>query len=136
MSIYNPGGIFDKEPVAIKAAVIAVVAAVIITWPDVSLSGESVAAWGIAAELVLGLFVRSKSTSNASAQVMVEQAAAEAEVRVKSEVDEYLTVAAADQVAEAANASHDRYSSALSAAEGEIRSLQAQLADEGGGEAG
>lgn len=127
MSIYNPGGIFDKEPVAIKAAVIAVAAAVVITWPSVNLSGEAVAAWGIALELVLGLFVRAKSTSNMTAQVMVEQVAAETEVRVKSEVDAYLAAVAEEEAVAEASEVHDRYASALEAAETEIRGLKAQL---------
>jgi hypothetical protein len=127
MSIYNPGGILDKEPVAIKAALVAVAAAVVITVPDLNLSGEAVAAWGIAAELVLGLFVRSKSTPNVTAEVMVEQVAAETEVRVKSEVDAYLTAVSADRDAAEADQSHDRYAAALADAEAEIRSLRAQV---------
>lgn len=83
---YRPGNILDKEPTVIAAAIFAVVNFVVAagTWvieSDTLLSGNT------ALVLVLSLFVRSKSTSNSTATVLVEAARAETSASVKAETE-------------------------------------------------
>lgn len=94
MADYRPGNILDKEPNTIAAAVFAVINAFLIvgTWeiePDALLAGNT------ALVLVLSLFVRTKSTSNSTATLLLENAEQATEVRVKSDVDAYLNAASA-----------------------------------------
>lgn len=64
--MYGIKNVLTHEPVAVKAALVAVLGALVITGV-INLDGEAVAAWGIAVELVLGLFyVRQTSASKAA----------------------------------------------------------------------
>lgn len=63
--MYNVKEVLNKEPAAVKAALVATATAVIFTG-DFDLDGETVAAWGLAVEVLLGLFyVRAKVTPTA-----------------------------------------------------------------------
>lgn len=125
--VYRPGNILDKEPTVIAAAVFAVVNFVIAagTW---TIDVETLLAGETALVLVLSLFVRTKSTSNSTAQVLVEKAKVEAEVQVKTEVDTFLNAVAEDETARMVDEAHSRFTDALKESEAEIRTLKAELA--------
>lgn len=53
--MYSPREIFHREPAALKTAFTVVAAALVITGL-IELSGEAVAAWAVAIEVVLSLF--------------------------------------------------------------------------------
>lgn len=61
--MYRLSSIFTQEPTAVKAAVLAILVA-LVTTDVVNLTGDQIAAWGLALELVLGLlYVRPLSVS-------------------------------------------------------------------------
>lgn len=95
---YRPGNILDKEPTVIAAAIFAVVNFVIAagSW---TVEPDTLAQGNTALVLVLALFVRSRSTSNSTAQVLVEKAAIEAEVATREGVGAFLMAAQEDELA-------------------------------------
>lgn len=88
----------DKEPTVIAAAIFAVVNFVIAagSW---TVEPDTLAQGNTALVLVLALFVRSRSTSNSTAQVLVEKAAIEAEVATREGVGAFLMAAQQDELA-------------------------------------
>jgi hypothetical protein len=84
--MFSPRNLLTQEPAAIKAAVLAVLAA-LITTGVIGISAEAVAAWGLAIELVLGLlYVRSVTTS----KVFAAEQQAEALRTQRAEIGAYL----------------------------------------------
>ena len=67
--MYALRSLLDKEPVAISSAVKAVVMALVL-FGAVTWTGEQVAGALVALELVLSLFVRSKSTPTADVEAL------------------------------------------------------------------
>lgn len=124
---YRPGNILDKEPTVIATAIFAVVNFVVVagTW---TIETATLTAGETALVLLLSLFVRTKSTSNSTAAVLVEKAKAETTVAVKADVDDFLQAAANDESARVADESHERFSDALAAAQDEIAALRAEAA--------
>lgn len=60
---YSPQQVLTQEPSAVKAAALAILAALVVT-DVIDLTGDQIAAWGLALELVLGLlYVRPLSVS-------------------------------------------------------------------------
>lgn len=69
MSIYNPGNLLDKEPVAISGAIKATLA-VLVAGGAISWSATTIASVIVALELWLSLLVRSKSTPTANFEAL------------------------------------------------------------------
>lgn len=62
---YSPKQLLAQEPSAVKAAILAILVA-LITTGVITLSSEAIAAWGLALELVLGLlYIRPLTVSKA-----------------------------------------------------------------------
>lgn len=75
MSLYNPANLLQKEPVAISAAIIAILNVFQLTGV-VSLDGNTVSALNIALVAVLGLFSRQNVYNPVTTQKIANRAAA------------------------------------------------------------
>jgi fatty acid desaturase len=83
--IYSLRALLDKQPVTISAAVKAAVLC-LVTFGVISWSGEQVAALLVALELVLALFVQSKTANKATLDEVADTTAEAAQATAKETV--------------------------------------------------
>jgi fatty acid desaturase len=83
--IYSLRALLDKQPVTISAAVKAAVLC-LVTFGVISWSGEQVAALLVALELVLALFVQSKTANKATLDEVADTTAEAAQAAAKETV--------------------------------------------------